>query len=106
MGVFFFKARYVAAKKNTHNSAVTVAMVSKNTCKAEKDTIAVSSDVFSLLPLKFLLGHYGGGWGVNLCDSYEVSIKIVNSAWQFSCPSYKITSICHTAVNRVKGGVP
>lgn len=56
-------------------------MVSKNTCKAKKDTIAVSSDFFfSLLPLKFLLGHYRVGWGVNLCDSYEVSIKIVNSA--------------------------
>lgn len=36
--------------------------------------------VFFFLPLKFLLGHYRGGSGMNLCDSYEVSIKIVNSA--------------------------
>ena len=35
---------------------------------------------FFFLPLKFLLGHYGVGSGMNLCDSYEVSIKIVNSA--------------------------
>lgn len=39
---------------------------------------------------------------MNLCDSYEVSIKIVNTARQFSCPYYKIASICHTVVNRVQ----
>lgn len=35
---------------------------------------------FFFLPFKFLLGHYRAGPGMNLCDSYEVSIKIVNSA--------------------------
>lgn len=35
---------------------------------------------FFLLPSEFLLGHYRVGSGMNLCDSYEVSIKIVNSA--------------------------
>lgn len=43
--VFFFKALYVAAVKKKL-SAVTVVMVSKNTCKSKKDTLAVSSEFF------------------------------------------------------------
>ena len=47
----------------------------------QKKTPEQGLQIFFLrLPSEFLLGHYRVGSGMNLCDSYEVSIKIVNSA--------------------------
>lgn len=79
-GAFFKHTMWQIKKKKTTICSYCSNGFKKHLQIKERHHGSVFRFFFPLLLLKFLLGHYRVGPAMNLCDSYEVTIKIVNSA--------------------------